>query len=110
MKRRFHLLVVGLALLGVAATYQCFPREELAFQFVKPDGEYRLVVYRAKRVFSFALPGGGSDVSGRVALVNRVGKEVRQEAVGLVNMVSDVEWENDGVSFQPFQRWAFPAR
>jgi hypothetical protein len=95
------------AMLSVLVYLQYFA-EEQAFESVKPGGAYRLIVYRRLRPLSFAMPGGGSDAPGRVVLVDRTGKALKEEPVGLVNMVSDIEWHDTEVSFQPFQSWSYP--
>jgi hypothetical protein len=101
------LAAVLVATLSGLAYLQYFA-EEQAFESVKPGGAYRLVVYRRVRPLSFAMPGAGSDAPGRVVLLDRSGRVLKEEPVRLVNMVSDVEWHDTEVSFQPFQGWSYP--
>jgi hypothetical protein len=109
MTRRFWTVIgVLLALCATAfGAVALIRREELHASFSRPDGQYRVLVFR--RMYSFGvMPGQGGDVPGRVVLVDRSGEALREAPVEMVQLVENVEWLDAGVFIFPCGEWTLP--
>jgi hypothetical protein len=98
------LLALCATALGAVALIR---REDLYVSFSRPDGRYRVLVFRSWYPFA-VMPGQGGDVPGRVVLVDRSGKALHEAPVEMVQLVENVEWLDAGVSFFPCGEWTLP--
>ncbi|AKT41269.1 hypothetical protein [Chondromyces crocatus] len=107
--RRRRWLLIGLLLVAalVAAVVFFSPREELYATFTRPDGQYRVEVYRRPLWFG-VFPGQGSDAPGRAVLKDRAGQVLGDVEVEMVQIVSGVEWEEHSASIRAVAHWKLP--
>lgn len=64
--------------------------------FERPDGLYRVEVWRWPQLF--AMPGQASDAPGFVRLMDATGKVLAEVPVEMVQLVEDVDW-SDGHAY-----------
>jgi len=81
--------------------------EEQYAEYVRPDGRYRVVVYR-RPPLSGSMPGQASDAPGRVVLLDASGRELNQTSVEMVQLVEDVQWGDRTVAAKLLFDWKLP--
>ena len=106
----FKRAALGLVivLLGLAVWLAVRPREEISAEYVRPDGHYRLVLYRRYSPVIGTSPGSGSDEPGRLVLLDRAGHQLREAEVEMVQLVTEVDWEDKSVYVRYFADWPLP--
>ncbi|MFM9971739.1 MAG: hypothetical protein ACKVQK_25445 [Burkholderiales bacterium] len=98
------LLLLVLALLGWWALY---PAKEEYAAFVRPDGQYRVVVFR-KAKWPALMPGQAGDAPGTVELHDRNGILIKETAVEMVQLVENVVWLEKKVQIKLVVEWDLP--
>jgi hypothetical protein len=102
--------LIGLAvvvLLAIVVGSVWFQREELYVEFPRPDGRFKILVYRRPGLLAMA-PGQSGDAPGRVLLVDGRGNVLREAPVEMVQLIEVPEWREDAVEVRPFGDWPLP--
>ncbi|WP_319533773.1 hypothetical protein [uncultured Cohaesibacter sp.] len=99
MKRffKYSAVIAGLALAVVLwALFIRQPMGSVYREFVSPDGQHKVTVYRYPMLFSSI--GGASDAPGRAELTNADGKVLQSVDLEMVQLLIDEpEWTEDEV-------------
>lgn len=78
-------------------------RMEVYKRIESPDGRFAVVVYR--QIGGIRFPGGSSDAPGVVRLVDAQGRQIREEALEMVQQVDRVEWGTNSVHITGVVDW-----
>jgi hypothetical protein len=107
--RHRRLAVVLAALVLLAALLIVLRRpEQLYATHVRPDGLYRVEVYRRAAIWGL-MPGQSSDAPGRVVLLDRAGNVLGEADVEMVQLADNIAWGADSVAIRAVVDWPLPA-
>ncbi len=103
---RFRWIAVTAALVAIVAGAWWATRatEEPYAQYVSPNGDYKVVVFREVSRWA-TMPGQAGDAPGRVVLEDRSGRRLREEPVEMVQLVESVQWEPSSVTIVDVGQW-----
>ena len=104
---RWGAAAIVLTCLAASGAFFVLHREEQYQQFVRPDGHYRLIVYRSPRLFGM-MPGQASDAAGRIEVVNATGRRLYERTIEPVQLADHVVWEARSVSIPAVGVWQLP--
>ena len=74
--------------------------------FERPDGLYRVEVWRQPQIF--VMPGQSGDVPGIARLVNAAGMMFAEVPVEMVQLVEDVDWSDGHAYIKLVVDWDLP--
>lgn len=107
-RRRIIIVALFAALVLAAAVFVTTGRrEQLYASHIRPDGLYRVDVYRRSSLWG-AMPGQSSDAPGRARLCDKSGKLLGEVELEMVQLASDIEWSADSVSIRAIVDWPLP--
>ena len=100
--------ILGSALVGLAClimfTALLTAGESREYRrYDSPDKRNALIVYRKQQIF--AMPGQASDAPGYVVLVGPRGRELKRQAVDMVQNVTAPVWTTETVSVKLLLDW-----
>ena len=103
---KYSAVIAGLALAFVLFTlFIRQPTGTVYREFVSPDGQYRVTVYRHPMLFSSI--GGASDAPGRAELTDKDGSILQSVDLEMVQLqIDEPEWtENEVRLIGPLPDW-----
>lgn len=111
-RRYINLTAVSLAvsllfaLIGWWVAFEYIWPEEYA-SFMRPDGNYRVVVVRIPK-WPALMPGQAGDAPGKVRLYDSEGRVLHETKVEMVQLVDHVDWMDRRVRIKLVGEWELP--
>ena len=94
--------------LAIATPILLRPRAQLYRTFDRPDGAYRVVVYRTVIPVQMRL-GVAYDPPGVVRLYDKSGRMLDEKKIDGVSLAKRVEWRSGEVEIPGIATWTLPA-
>ena len=99
------LIFFIIVIIIITAWYVFGSSSEEYTRFTRPDGAYKIIVYKQNSPFSFLMPGQGSDAPGNVRLYDKDDNLLKEKNVEMVQLADNVIWSDNHVSIKLVAEW-----